>query len=61
MVGLVACPTVMGDVQMDGEGASGTGVWDGNVTRLAIGCGAVGHGAAADEHAVVPWEKGADE
>lgn len=37
------------DGRTDGEGASGIGAWDGRAARPALGCGAVGHGAAADK------------
>jgi hypothetical protein len=47
MAGLAACAMAMGDKRMDGEGASGTGVWDGRATRPAMGRGVV-----ADERMV---------
>jgi hypothetical protein len=47
VAGLAACVTSMGDERIDGERASGIGVWDGHAARPAIG-----HGTAADERVV---------
>jgi hypothetical protein len=52
MAGSVACTAVMGDGWTDSEGASSTGAWDGRVAWPAMGRVVVGHGVAADEHAV---------
>jgi hypothetical protein len=37
MAGSMACAMTIGDEWMDGEGASGTGVWDGRVARPVMG------------------------
>jgi hypothetical protein len=57
MAGSAACATAKGDGWTDGEGVSAIGVWDGQATRPAIGPGAVGHGAAANERAVGEWAR----